>query len=200
MTGMVVGSVRPSARPRAAEGLVHRKSLIGFRAACEQMWGPIGYEAIRAALPAEVSERTAGMRPLPDWIPLDDLIAWHEAVWNGPAKREEQIMTQHIHATVDQGFGRVKRFLLGMSTPQSLAPRVVSLWREEYSTGRLAATAIQERSVVLTLSDHPYVELPLMRYVIAEVFHYVVSLTHAEDVTVTYGVRETGLVVVLRWA
>jgi len=152
MAGMV-GSVRPSARPRVAKGLVHRKSLIGFRAACEQMWGPIGYEAICAALPADVSDRTAGMRPLPDWIPLDDLIAWHEAVWNGPAKRDEQTMTQHIRLTVDQGFGRVKKFLLSMSTPQSLAPRVVSLWREEYSTGRLEATSIEEQSVVLRLSD-----------------------------------------------
>jgi hypothetical protein len=195
----MVGSVRPSVRPRA-QSLVHRKSLIGFRLACEQMWGPIGYEAIRAALPADVSERTAGMRPLPDWIPLDDLIAWHVAVWNGPAKREEQIMTQHIRATVDQGFGRVKRFLLSMSTPHTLAPRVVSIWRDEYSTGRLEATSIQERSVELTLSDHPYVEIPLMRYVIAEVFHYVVSLTHVADVTVSHGVRDSGLVVVLRWA
>ena len=64
--------------------------------------GADGYEAIRRALPADVSERTAGLRPLEDWIPLDDLIAWHEAVWNRPAKRDEQIMTQHIHATVDR--------------------------------------------------------------------------------------------------
>jgi hypothetical protein len=179
---------------------VHRKSLIGFRSACEQMWGPIGYEAIRRALPADVSERTAGMRPLPDWIPLGDLIAWHEAVWNGPAKRDERTMTQHIHATVDQGFGRVKRLLLGMSTPHSLAPRVVSLWREEYSTGRLEATSLEERRVQLTLSDHPYVHSPLMRYVIAEVFRYVVGLTHVEDVTVTHVVRDSALVVVLHWA
>ena len=39
-----------------------------------------------------------------------------------------------------------------------------------------------------------------MRYVIAEVFKYVVSLTHVDDVTVTHVVRDSALVVVLRWA
>jgi hypothetical protein len=185
-------------RPRG-QALVHRKSLIGFRSACERMWGPMGYEAVRAALPADVSDRTAGMRPLPDWIPLGDLIAWHEAVWNGPARRDEKIMTQHIHATVDQGFGRVRRVLLSMSTPHTLAPRVAAIWRDEYSTGRLVATSLEERSVQLTLSDHPYVDLPLMRYVIAEVFRYVVSMTGVEGVTASPAVREASLVVLLRW-
>jgi hypothetical protein len=198
MVGSVRPSMRPSVRPRVAQ--VHRKSLIGFRAACEQMWGPKGYEAIRNALPPEVSDRTAGMRPLADWIPLDDLIAWHEAVWNGPARRDEQIMTQHIHATIDHGFGRVKRVLLSMSTPHTLAPRVAALWRDEYSSGRLVASSLEDRSVQLTLSDHPYVEIPLMRYVIAEVFLYVVGMTRVENVRASHAVRDSSLTVVLRWA
>ncbi len=195
----MVGSVRPTARPGAMP-LVHRKSLIGFRAACEQMWGPMGYEAIRSALPADVSDRTAGMRPLPDWVPLHDLIAWHEAVWNGPARREEKIMTQHIRATVDQGFGRVKRVLLSMSTPHTIAPRVAALWRDEYSTGSLEAASLEEKRVQLVLSDHPYVHIPLMRYVIAEVFHYVLGMTHVEDVVSTHAVQGSSLVVGLRWS
>ncbi len=122
------------------------------------------------------------------------------AVWNGPAKRDEKIMTEHIHATVDQGFGRVKRFLLSMSdVPQPLAPRVVSLWREEYSTGRLEANFVEAKSVHLTLSDHAYIDTSLMRYVIAEVFRYVVSLTKAENVTAVHAIRDSSLVVVLRW-
>lgn len=163
------------------------------------MWGESGYQSLCDDLPADVRERTAGMRPLPDWIALDDLIAWHVAVWNGPAKRDEAIMTRHIHATVDQGFGRVKRLLLSVATPHTLAPRVVALWRDEYSTGRLEASAIEARSVHLTLHDHPYVDLPLMRFVIAEVFRYVLGLTHAKNVTAVHAVRESSLVVVLRW-
>jgi hypothetical protein len=108
-------------------------------------------------------------------------------------------MTQHIHATVDQGFGRVKRFLLAISTPQSLAPRVAALWRDEYSTGELEATFPEERAVHLTLRDHPYVDDPLMRFVISEVFRYVLGMTRVKRVSVSYGVRDAALVVVLRW-
>jgi hypothetical protein len=163
------------------------------------MWGPQGMEAIARGLPPDVRERTAGMRPLSEWIPLDDLIEWHLAVWNGPADRSEQVFTRHIRATVDQGFGRVKRFLLSVSTPHTLAPRVAALWRDEYSTGSLAVTRMGDRSVQLSLSDHPYVDIPLMQYVIAEVYRHVVSLTQVKDVSEVHAIRDAALVVVLRW-
>jgi hypothetical protein len=191
-------SIRPPQSPPGS--LVHRKSLIGFRTACEQLWGRTVYESICRSLPDDIRERTAGMRPLPDWIPLDDLIAWHLAVWDGPANRDENVMTQHIRATVDEGFGRVKKFLLAVSTPHTLAPRVVALWSDEYSTGRLEATELEARCIHLTLRDHPYVDIPLMRFVIAEVFRYVVSLTRAKDVSAVSALRESALLVILRWA
>jgi hypothetical protein len=191
-------SVRPSSAP-STESLVHRRSLIGFRSACEAMWGPNGYKAVAELLPTDVRERTASMRPLPDWIPLDDLIAWHVAVWNGPAKRNEAVFIEHVHKTVDQGFGRVKRLLLSMATPRSLAPRVVALWSDEYSTGRLEAGSIENDSVTLTLRNHPYVQHALMRTVIAEVYRYVVSLTRVKSVSAVHAVRDAALVVVLRW-
>jgi hypothetical protein len=179
--------------------LVDRKSLIGFRAACEQIWGAAGLALVRNALPPDVRERTGGARPLEKWTTVDDLIAWHKAVWNGPANHNERAFTPHIHATVDQGFGRVKRFLLSISTPRSLAPRVAALWRDEYSTGHLQATLSDDPVVQLTLTDHPYVHEPLMRFVIAEVFRYVMSMTRVRKVSVAYGVRESSLVVTLRW-
>ncbi len=191
-------SISPS--PLTSEvPLVDRKSLIGFRAACEQMWGPAGLASIVDALPPEVRDRTAGTRPLEKWHAVEDLIAWHRAVWNGPAHRDERVFTQHIHATVDKGFGRVKRFLLSVSTPRSLAPRVAALWRDEYSTGRLVATFPEELAVQLTLSDHPYVDDVLMRFVISEVFRYVMSMTRVKKVSVSYGIRDAALVVGLRW-
>jgi hypothetical protein len=164
------------------------------------MWGQAGYASIRDALPDDVRDRTASMRPLPDWLPLDDLIAWHAAVYNGPARRSEAIFTEHIHRTVDQGFGKVKRLLLGMATPATLAPRVVQLWGDEYSTGYLEASALETRTVTLTLHEHPYVQHALMRTVIAEVYRYVLSLTKARDVTAVHAMRNATLVVVLRWA
>jgi hypothetical protein len=180
--------------------LVHRRSLLGFRAACEEMWGAEGLQEVTRGLRRDVRERTAGMLPLPQWLPVDDLIDWHLAVWNGPAGRDEGVFTRHARVTVDQGFGRVKRLLLSLSTPRSLAPRVAALWRDEYSTGRLEVSRIEDRSVELSLSDHPYVESLLMQGVIAEVYRYVVSLTQVKDVTAVRAVREGKLVVIIRWA
>jgi hypothetical protein len=163
------------------------------------MWGKTGLKAIADALPQDVRDRTASLRPLDDWIPLDDLIAWHVAVWNGPAKRNEAIFIEHVHRTLDQGFGRVKRLLLSMATPHSLAPRVVNLWSDEYSTGRLEAVDLTKQSVTLILHDHAYVQHALMRTVIAEVYRYVLTLTRVKSVTVVHAVRNGALVVVLRW-
>jgi hypothetical protein len=198
-------SVRPLAS--RAVPLVHRKSLLGFRAACEQLWGERGVQDIGRHLPADVRDRTAGLRPIAEWVPVDDLVSWHNAVWNGPAERNEAVFMHHARTTVDQGFGRVKRFLLSVSTPHSIAPRAASLWREEYSTGRLAVTRLEDRSAELSLSDHPYVDIPLMRDVIAEVYRHVLAQTNVKSVSEVHAVRKTGtanaegeaLVVVLRW-
>lgn len=188
-------SVAPSQRV----ALVRRKSLIGFRAACEQTWGEDGLAAIGGVLPKDVRERTAGLRPLPEWLPLDDLIAWHVAVWDGPAKQEETVMARHARLTVDQGFGRVKRVVIAALSPHALAARVGPLWRDEYSTGQLQTIATDERSVQLSLRDHKYVELPLMRFVITEAYRHVLSMTRARNVTAAYAVHDAALNVLLRW-
>jgi hypothetical protein len=192
------GSVT-SVSPRPITGLVRRRSLIGFRAATEQMWGSAGIDAICMDLPEAVRERTLGLLPLPEWIPLEDLVAWHLAVWRGPAKRDEPTMTRHARLTVDQGFGRVKRFMISLLTPELLAARVVALWRDDYSTGRLETVSIDEHSVQLMLSDHAYVDLPLMRYIISEVYRYILSMTRVQNVTVTHAVRDASLLVTLNW-
>lgn len=154
---------------------------------------------ISAELPSETRERTAGLRPLPDWLPLDDLIAWHVVVWNGLAKRDEAIMTRHARLTVDQGFGRVKRFVVSALSPESLAARVVALWDDEYSTGRLEARLVEPHVITLALTDHAYVESALMRYIIAEVYRYILSMTRARNVTVAHARRDASCVVTLRW-
>lgn len=179
--------------------MVQKKSLIGFRTACEQMWGTSGTLETAAALPSDVRERTAGIRPLPEWIPLGDLIAWHEAVWNGRAQHDEKVMFEHAHRTVDHGFGRVKRAVIGLASAATLAPRVAALWKDEYSTGSLAATALEPRSTTLVLSDHPYVQHELMRMIIAEVFRYVLSRTRTKNVSATHLVNGNRLLVALNW-
>jgi hypothetical protein len=188
-----------SARPQSKGALVRRKSLIGFRSACDAMWGKAGIEQICKELPDDVRDRTAGLQPLPAWIPLEDLIAWHIAVWNGPAKHDEPTMTRHARLTVDQGFGRVKRVVIAALSPQLLAARVAALWRDEYSTGQLEALAVDENCVQLRLRQHAYVDIPLMRYIISEVYRHVLGMTRARNVTVMHTVRDSELIVSLHW-
>jgi hypothetical protein len=191
-------SIRPVSK--SDEPLVQKKSLIGFRTASDQLWGEKGMQAITENLPPDVRERTAGLRPLPDWIPLGDLIAWHVAAWNGPAQQDEKLMLAHARLTVDQGFGRVKRALISMATAHTLAPRVAALWGDEYSTGSLTTTALQPKSVTLVLHDHPYVDHPLMRTIIAEVFRYVLSLSRTKNVSNIHMTLQGTLRVVLSWS
>lgn len=179
--------------------LVRRKSLIGFRSACESMWGTAGLQAIRDALPDDVRERTAGLLPLPEWLQLGDLIAWHMTVWGGLAERNNLVMARHARLTVDQGFGRVKRFVVSALTPQGLANRVAALWRDEYSSGRLSVQSIDAHCVVLELANHGYVQNPLMRFIIAEVYRYVLSMTRARNIAESHRVEGAALVVKLTW-
>lgn len=187
-----------SLRPAADRPLVRRRSLLGFRAACELMWGNDGCRKVIEALPEDVRERTAGVAPMPEWVLVDDLIAWHVAVRAGLG-RDDATFTRHAHKTVDQGFGKVKRLLLRMATPHTLAPRAAALWRDEYSSGRLTARTIDEHCVTLTLRDHPYVRHALMQSVITEAYRYIVNLTTAKIVSADSIVESNELTVRIHW-
>ena len=163
------------------------------------MWGEQGEKRIIGALPADVRARTGGLLPLPDWLPVDDLIAWHEAAWEGPVAHNEDTFMQLARVTIDQGFGKVKRFLISMASPHMLAARVSDLWRDEYSTGRLETLKVDDRAVALALREHPFVHNPLMRRTIAEAYRHVLSMTSAKEPTVEHQVRGGALVVTLRW-
>jgi hypothetical protein len=194
----VVTNIR-SRVPPADPGLVRRKSLIGVRAACEQLWGKEGSEAVARALPQDVRERTAGIVPLAEWLPLGDLIAWHHVVWDGPARNDWKLMSHFARVTIDQGFGRVYRMMIGALTPQLLAPRVAKLWRDEYTAGKLEALTIEANQVKLRLSEHAYVGLPLMCDVISEAYRHVLSMARARNVRVANEARGGALFVTLRW-
>ena len=178
---------------------VHRKSLIGFRAAVEAMWGAAGVEVTRLALPDDVRERSAGLLPLPEWIPLEDLVAWHVAVWEGPAAKDRDVMLRHARLTVDQGFGRVKRVVVRALSPHGLASRVATMWRDEYSSGRLNARAVDANAVELELSNHGYVNNPLMRLIIVEVYRYVLSMTGVRSLVESHAVEGSSLLIKLTW-
>jgi hypothetical protein len=70
----MIRSTAPSDAAVAEKALVDRKSLIGFRAACEQMWGATGLAAIRDALMTMTRVRKVsvahGVRESSLWVTL----------------------------------------------------------------------------------------------------------------------------------
>ncbi len=182
------------------EPCVHRKNVLGFRVACEQLWGKVAFEETIARLPPDARAATAGLIPLDEWVAESFLIAWAEAVWGGPAKMNEAAMRRYVSAAIMQGFGQVRRFFLQMVTPEAAARRVPELWRQEHTTGTLEAEIVRDGVGRVVLSDHPYVETPLMRMAIAEAIRCSLSLTRASTVNERHAHRGRQLRIELTWA
>ena len=161
---------------------VHRKNVLGFRIACEEMWGPDGLDQTVVRLPRAIRDATAGLIPLEEWIPEEFIIAWAHAVWEGPAQRSEVQFREYVAATIRHGFGRVKTFLLGMMTPESIAPRAQALWRGEHTTGTLTVDVVSPTMMRGRLEDHPYLESPILRMAIGEALRAAVAHTRARRV------------------
>ena len=178
---------------------VQRKNVLGYRLACEEMWGKRGLARVVELLPAAISEATAGLMPLDEWIPEEFIIAWAQAVWEGPAERNEAVFRAYASLTIKHGFGRMKKLLLQRMEPAQIAPRAPGLWRGEHTTGSLDVELVGPYQMRARLQDHPYVETPLLRLAVAEAFRAVVALTRAANVVETHAPRGAPLLVNLRW-
>ncbi len=183
----------------AAVALVNRRNVIGFRAACEQIFGAAGYQETLALLPEDVRDATAGLLPMNEWVPEAFIVAWANAVYRGPAKRNEAKVRAYVAATVAHGFGRVRRLLLSMMTAETITARAGELWRGEHSSGKFDAEVLRPGVTRVRLDDHPYVESPLMRLSIAEALRFIVSLTRSQNVTESHPAHGRPLVITIRW-
>ena len=188
-----------AAADRPAGSFVHRKNVLGFRIACEEIWGESGLKRTVASLPVATRDATAGLIPLDTWIPVEFMIAWWTAIWEGPANRNEAQYRLYVASTARHGFGRVKKIFLRSLPPTFLAQHAANLWKEEYTTGSLAADVVSPCHLRGRLSDHPYVDNPLTRIAIAEALRTVVSLTRARDVTVMHAAHGSRLIIDVRW-
>ena len=100
-----------------------------------------------------------------------------------------------------RGPGQGAQLVLAVATPALLAQKSSELWRHDPTHGELRWRVSSERSVELTLCDHPYVETPLARSSIAEILRYAVSLTRAKHVTERHWLGEPGsLVTTIAWS
>lgn len=178
--------------------MIKRFYLVALRDAARDLWGEVAEKRIVDAIPKD--ERDEALDPRrPDWISERVIASYGLATWEGPAERDRVAMHKFLRRHVDHGFGRVRRFLLGLAQPARFFENVPSYWRQDHSHGVVEAR-VEPGLGVVELRDHPYAATVHMRTGIAEIFRYTVSLMRARNVTETHALAPDGsLVMRIRW-
>lgn len=184
----------PGMGPAARGSVIH-----GFREAALELWGAGALGLVGERLPLATRVATLDHIVLPfEWVAVAHAIAWHDAVWAGPARADEAELTRFISRSIDLGFGRFKSAFFASVTPERLVDRAQELWRYQHTHGELTLS-IDGTSGVVTLRDHPYVAHASSRRVTAETYRHIVTLAGGRDVKTAWGVSGASLVVQLSW-
>ena len=184
--------------PSPAEPMLRRFYFVALRDAAHELWGPDAVRTIVAALPPEEREESLD-ESLRDWCSERLVIAWGHASWEGPARRDRATMNRLLQRHVDLGFGRIRRMLLRLASPERLFEKLPDFWRHDHTHGVLDVR-VEGRLGVVSLREHPYSAAPQMRAAVAEIFRHTVQLMRARKVTETHALDPTGaLVLNIRW-
>ena len=184
----------PSGGPFARGSVIH-----GFRAAAVELWGEGGLALVGERLPLATRMATLDAMVLPfEWVPLEHAVAWHDAVWAGPARADEGELSRFIARSIDLGFGRFKSAFFSNVTPERLVDHAQDLWRYQHTHGEVSV-AIDGTTGTVVLRDHPYVGHAASRRVTAETYRHIVTMTGGRDVRTAWGVSGVTLVVQLSW-
>ncbi len=174
--------------------------FVASRAAAVELYGDGGLGDIAARLPPEVRRAVVDSAIVVDrWLPERFVIAWQEAVWEGPARKSDAEFRRYVDRVVDSGFGRVRRLLVNLVTPATLCTRAAELWHDEHTHGEISARP-DGNVVVIRLRDHPYVTRPVSRLVMAESLRHAASLTRARSVGEAHRLDGDALEVKLTWS
>jgi hypothetical protein len=186
--------------PPPAGGPCARGSVIhGFRAAAVDLWGEGALALVGERLPLATRMATLDEMVLPfEWVPLEHAVAWHDAVWSGPARTDEGELSRFISRSIELGFGRFKSAFFANVTPERLVDHAQDLWRYQHSHGEVTV-AIDGTTGTVVLRDHPYVGHATSRRVTAETYRHIVTMTGGRDVRAAWGVSGVTLVVQLSW-
>lgn len=197
----MIRSVRP-ARPLPEEPSTRRIVVPAYRRAIVDLFGESGRERVVSLLSGDSREElvrdvTANL----EWIAARHLIAWTFAIWEGPAERQRDAMTQFVRRQWDLSFGVVRRLLLHMATPQSIVGRLPQIWKQDNSAGELEAVLDDGgHGATIHLSDTPFIETPHGRASMAEIYRHAFSQTRARQVTETHALEAPARMVLrLRW-
>jgi hypothetical protein len=180
----------PSADPHARGTVLH-----GFRAAVVDVWGDAALQLVAERLPLATRVATIDALVLPfEWVAIGHVMAWHEAIWTGPARADERELSHLVARSIELGFGRFRSaFFVGI-TPERLVERSQELWRWQHTHGEVSVS-VEGSSATVVLRDHPYVDHPTSRRVTAESYRQIVmmALGAGQDVRAAWGNNVTGV-------
>jgi hypothetical protein len=187
----------PPGEPCARGSVLH-----GFRAAAVDLWGNTGLDQVATRLPLSTRLATIEQIVLPfEWVPIEHVVAWHDALWAGPARADEQELARFIGRSIELGLGRFKSAFFSGITPERLIERSQDLWRSQHTHGDLTV-AVEGTNGTVVLRNHAYVEHASSRRVTAESYRYIVTMAGGRDVTAAWGPaagQASSLVVQLSW-
>jgi hypothetical protein len=183
-----------------AEPCAAQRVFVASRAAAVALYGDDGLREIAERLPPDVRAAMIDSRIIADpWLPERYIMAWQQAVWDGPTRARTDEFRRYVQRVVDHGFGRVRRMLLNLVTPATLCTRAAELWHDEHTHGEISARP-EGNVVIVKLRKHPYVGRPVARLVMAESLQYAASLTRAKKVEQVHRVENETLEVRLTWS
>jgi hypothetical protein len=184
----------------SAEPCAGQRVFVASRAAAVEMYGDGGLREIAERLPPDVRGALIDSAILTEpWLPERFVMAWQEAVFEGPARGSDDAFRRYIYRVVDAGFGRVRRLLVNLVTPVTLCTRAAELWHDEHTHGEISAEP-SGKVVLIKLRNHPYVTRPIARLVMAESLRHAASLTRVKRVDQLHRVEGDALEVRLTWS
>jgi hypothetical protein len=186
--------------PATTEPCAAQRVFVASRAAAVELYGDTGLHVIGERLPPEMRGPLVDSAIITEpWLPERFVMAWQEAVFEGPARSSDDEFRRYIDRVVDAGFGRVRRLLVNLVTPATLCTRAAELWHDEHTHGEITAVPTGQ-VVVIRLRNHPYVTRPVARLVMAESLRYAASLTRAKRVAEAHHMDGDVLEVRLTWS
>ncbi len=176
---------------------VRRSVLLALRETARLQLDDATHAAVGARLSGQTLEIWRSGHPLTtEWY--DDLISVHlvEALH---AVLSPAAFVVFAGELCDNGFGRVRRFFLGLATPMTLASRAPDFWAYDHTTGKMSIEPT-EGGAIATITDHPYVESTGCRALMTEYLRHAVSLTRVKRVTSNQHPQRGQLRIAIRWS
>jgi hypothetical protein len=190
----------PGSGGQPTEPMSRGTIVVSIGPAVRDVWGEAQWQSVLDHLPRETAVATTGANLMSlTWYPTRYLQDYEHAIFEGPAKRDEDSFRRYIDRRIDMGFGRVRRSFLRFATPQRLVMKASELWRHDQTHGLLKVDSFDDGISRLSLRGHPYVSNPLSRMSTAEVMRHILSLSRYRDVRETHALVEDALVMTLLW-